>query len=250
MKPLIVAIGNSHLDAVRAASLAEDAPVQLEYLRFMTKEYHPHSISEDGRRRPVRRFLDDATALIERTRPAGVICFAASIMAFVVGSSDRPRRFDFVLPSRPDLPLTPCELVPYDLMLDYALSAAREWGEFIACAVATGLPVWVPCPPPPIETFEPFMAKLAPNVKANLTAYGVAPDAFRYKMWLLQAEADQQVAEELGATFLPAPVGTMGPSGLRSTDYAWDALHGNGAYGRLVLQQVADVITEDRHAPV
>jgi hypothetical protein len=89
------------------------------------------------------------------------------------------------------------------------------------------------------------------QIKDTIAAYGVAPDAFRHKMWLLQAEADRRVALELGAAFLDAPAESLNQVGLRPIEYCGDPMHGNAAYGRLVLGQIASIVrTEDGHAPL
>lgn len=248
-RPVVVAIGNSHINAVLTASKAADVPVQLQCLQFLTAAYAPYWRTEDGVRRPNRQYLAHAHDLIERAKPVAIICFAASNLSFDVGSVKRPRPFDFVLPSRQDLPLYADEIIPHDLMMERALAAEREWGQLMAPAM--GLPVWSVCPPAPIVSFDPFLPKMVHQIKNTIAVYGVAPDTFRRKMWLLQTEANRRVAQEFGAAFLGAPPETVNDAGLRPIDYAHDPLHGNTAYGRLVLQQIAKIIEgEDSHAPL
>jgi hypothetical protein len=249
-RPGVVAIGNSHLEALWNASRGGGVPVDVKCLRFMTPAYTPHWTTIDGTKHANRRYLDDARDLIRSEKPTAVVCFAASNLSFDVGSANRPRPFDFVLPSRQELPLCADEIVPYDMMMERAMAAEAEWSEFVAIGVNSGVPVWSVAPPAPLVSFDLFLPRMTHQIKDIITTRGVAPAPFRHKMWLLQVEADRRVAASAGAGFLEVPPASVNDVGLRPVEYAGDALHGNAAYGSLVLQQIADIIEGDRHAPV
>ena len=68
------------------------------------------------------------------------------------------------------------------------------------------------------------------------------PSALRYKMWHILADTDCQKAASVGAMFLPPPAKALDDAGFRCTKYSEDILHGNTAYGELILEQITDIL--------
>jgi hypothetical protein len=249
-KPTVVAIGNSHLAALQFALKTVDAttlPFRLVCLPLTLARYQPYWSTENGARVLNQLFDNDAREAIERERPIAILCFAASGLAFAAGSFNRSRPFDFIIPGHETLERLPdAQIVPYDLMIEMAMSEVDVWLQIPTLArAASDVPVWSICIPPPVASFDPFLLTTKHEViKARIQKSGVAPKAFRYKMWLLQTEAERQKAQGMGAAFLPPPAAALDDAGYRRPDASQDLLHGNAAYGRLILQQIGDIVQQ------
>jgi hypothetical protein len=51
--------------------------------------------------------------------------------------------------------------------------------------------------------------------------------------------AHAQMAEKLGAAFLPLPPGCQDPDGFLAPEYAADITHANAKFGELLLEHIA-----------
>ena len=158
----------------------------------------------------------------------------------MVGMLNHPRRFDFVLPEAPGLPVDEtAELLPAGLLrAELARRIAPHLEVLAACRAAVpGRFVHIESPPP-----IPAAAHIEahPGVFKDLIAErGVSPALLRYKLWRLHAALYQESCARLGVEFLAAPPEMQDEQGMM-VQLAWnpDPTHGNHIYGRHVLAQL------------
>jgi hypothetical protein len=202
--PTVVAIGNSHIDAIRNAAEQLDVtalPFRLRCLRLMPA-YTPYWLQEDGGMSLNPEFSKDAEALLHSERPDLVLCFASSNGHFNLGLFTGPKPFDFIHPEKPDLPLLPhAQIVPYDLMREKSVADSPWWSQIIDLARrCCDAPIYSVCPRPPLNRLDDFWRNVQPELLAALKKHGAAPAVFRYKVWRLYADAERQRASECGAS--------------------------------------------------
>ncbi len=165
-----------------------------------------------------------------------------------MGLMRHPRPFDVRIPGFADLPDGSYEeLIPYTTAYAYmADSLRRGYGKHLArIAKISSAPVFCLSVPSPKED-EAHIMKGAETYfrNAGIGDIGVSPAPLRLKLWELQSRALEAFCSEQGITFLPNPEGTRDASGyLDRSYYADDATHANTAYGTLVLEQLATVLT-------
>lgn len=239
-KPKILAYGNSHLGAIEFAlrsTETKELPFHISCLPFIIRNYAPHWEDSGSERVPIRHFRNDFKERIEVERPDLALCFCASNFMLTYGTFISPRPFDFAVPGREDLPLTPnIEVVPYNLMRECAQTSAPWWSTLLLLACASGIPTFSVCLPPPLLDIEPFL--LADSHKALRERFGVGTPAFRYKMWLIQSEADRCRSKAAGARFLEPPKLARDAMGFRLPQMSNDIIHANACYGSLILNQI------------
>lgn len=93
-------------------------------------------------------------------------------------------------------------------------------------------------PPPPLG--DAAHVQKHPGKLRPLMQHGVAPDGHRLALYAHQCAVYRDHAAKLEALYLPAPEAAMDARGFLKPDYFnTDPTHGNAAYGRLVLDQIA-----------
>jgi hypothetical protein len=211
----------------------------------MAHGYRPQWSDDTDDRTPSRRYQADLEKLIETEQPQAILCFCASNYLFTFGTFKSPRPFDFIVPGREDLAVTPdAEIIPYGLMKEAAAAAAPWWPRLLTLACGLyGVPVYSVCLPPPAADLSAILADMKdPGTRARFERFGVASSAFRYKMWHIQAETDRVKAASAGAEFLPPPAKALDEAGLLRAELSQDIVHGNTAYGHWILEQVTDLV--------
>ena len=103
--------------------------------------------------------------------------------------------------------------------------------------------------PPPKKDEAYIRARMARYRGTSLAASSLNPPALRMRMWEVEMEALAGVCAEWGIGFIGAPPQARTPEGfLRTEYYGADATHANPAYGRLVLEQLADLAAKSATA--
>jgi hypothetical protein len=244
-KPMIAAVGNSHVMAIWMSVYGRtqlDLPFRISFLRLHTPEYEPLFIPAGDQQRINPKLCTNLQRLVESERPVAVLCFASGAFGFHLSAFNSPRPFDFAIPEREDLELAPgAEIIPYDLMVQAAMRGNLQWSQIISTAVECGVgEVFSVCVPPPVASFDPFLPTLTTeSIKSRLDRWGEGPKALRYKMWHVQVHADCKKAVAAGAKFLWPPVAAADEAGFLRREFSADIIHANGAYGHLVLEQLA-----------
>ena len=162
-----------------------------------------------------------------------------SVMAMV----QHPRPFDFVLPSRPDLPMIEgAEVVPFAAIRRAMAGAVAEYLQIMRLVreQATGR-VFHLEPPPPLEDGGRVLQDVPWMFFPDLTRE-VAPASLRYKCWRLHSELLAAFCAEHGVELIPAPPEAMDGRGYLKPAHYLDAMHVNASYGALVLRQMKRVL--------
>jgi len=228
----VLFVGHSHITAVQAAHLESGGGAEFEFCGVTPPRFHPES--QNGMLHP---------AIMER-----ILAAPTPLHISMIGGNDHcviclandARRFDFVLPEAPDLPIDPAaELVPAGLLRAELKRRVTPRLEMLAAlrAAVNGRLVHIESPPP--VPAAAFIESSPDTFGPVLAARGVAPAGFRYKMWRLHSGLYSQACAELGVEFLPVPKEMQDEHGML-VQPAWrDATHANAIYGRRVLAQLA-----------
>jgi hypothetical protein len=219
-KPTVVAVGNSHIWSLVSAGLkpgASELPYVLKGLPFFGPKYQPYWLGEN--KTPNHDYIADVEKIIYESKPSMVVCFGASNFIYTCGMFGSTPAFDFVIPGREDLDLTPgAQVVPYDLMRDTVFQAGEWWVGLLAVIVGLSgaAPIYSVClPPPPADMEECLRRERNPDVRATAERHGVLPSALRYKIWHILADTDCQKAASVGAMFLPPPAKALDDASFR-----------------------------------
>lgn len=226
----LLCIGHSHVACVALAARSAAHPLQA--LNFWKM---PGAIRRDS---GGPRF-DLAIERQLREHDGPVFSMLGGAAHVVLGFLVHPRRFDFVLPAEPALPLDPAaELIPSlavqrmleSQMGDYPALLARVRG---LCAGR----VFHIEPPPPCADPERLHARIPWAVFPG-RCREVSPVSLRYKLWRLHSQILTHWCAETGVDLLPVPAGTTGADGCLCEPYCRDGVHANEHYGALVLEQM------------
>lgn len=229
----LLCVGHSHLHCVQAA--AAQTGIAIDAVNFW-----------DGKE-AVRDFPDDPSltpALQQRLRdhPGPVFSFVGGGVPAVVGLLSHPRRFDFVLPEAPRLPLDPrAEIVPVDavaaLLREQALPFLKL-AEHMRSLARHGL---FHFQSPPVcreaQRMLPHIPwPLFPGMRKE-----IAPPHFRYKIWRLHSQivAAHCASRDIG--FVEYPRQTVDEHRFLLPEYFHDGIHANEKYGALLLQQMREL---------
>ncbi len=228
-RPLLC-IGHSHVACVALA--AKTAAYPLEALNFWQR---PGAIrQESGGPRfdiTVERRLRDHEGL--------VFLMVGGAAHVEVGLLVHPRRFDFVLPAEPDLPLDPAgELISALAVRRILESMMKDYLALMSLirGLCAGRVVQVE-PPPPSDDPERMQADI-PWALFPGRCREVSPAALRYKLWRLHSQVLSDWGAANGVDLLPAPAASMDANGCLRGPYYGDGVHANERYGALVLAQM------------
>ncbi len=164
----------------------------------------------------------------------------------VLTLAEHPWNFDFVLPSEPDLPmLEGATVIPVD--------ALRRTLHDLSDPLLTGISVLaemvdVPIlhiePPPPLQEITKLGKTEADRhfIETGLMFRG-RNKAFsnkwvRYKAWRLHTQLIAECCAQSGIPYLPTPSAVQDEYGFLRPEFDIDGIHGNTAYGAIVLDAV------------
>jgi len=250
-RPQILVVGQSHMAAVEQATMQRDDDDQTAFrCEFLSlTSYDRWFWWKNG-------FQYDADLVSKiRNRLLSFSCTAVISMLggnahFVYGALNHPRKFDFVVPSRPDLPPSPdAELVPYDMICErarYDVEALLGIME-VACKSA-GVRLFHVSAPPPVLDSDTMVknlllaanSELGRKMQSDLTQFGAAPAEFRLKVWLIYSLATREVCRKLGIAFIDIPKAAVDDRGYFLPHLTSDSFHGTEAYGQMVLTEIED----------
>lgn len=224
LRPIM--IGASHCWAIDRAARA--AGVALDQINFWNPFENPRLPD-----------LSDLTPEVKK-RIAGRTVFSAmgGAVPAQLGLLRHPRPFDFVIPERPDLePDKAAEILPY-----HAVHATvRSLAELDIVALrytraAIGGPFYQIETPPPVEQ----EALIRPHVTDDAE---ISSAVFRYKIWLMYTGIIRAEIITQGGIYIPHPIEAVDDRGYLLAEFHKDAVHGNDAYGALVLAQILATAT-------
>lgn len=233
----VLLIGHSHLVCIRQAFDQREGRVEgldLEFLPLADPHFAPNLGPKGGLN---ARIAQAVTA----PRYEAVVSIIGGNAHFSLGLVNNPRRYDFVLPEAPDLPLEAgAEVIPYGLMMHHLIGFSHETTPVLAAvrALVPRIPfLHLESPPPvPDENVNRHAKHFAPLIKH----YGLSRRERVWRFWRLQGLMMQRICAERGITYLPVPASMMDERGLLVRE-AWrdDPTHAGPAYGHAVLDQLS-----------
>ncbi|KAF1717811.1 hypothetical protein CSC74_02560 [Pseudoxanthomonas yeongjuensis] len=162
----------------------------------------------------------------------------------IIGLMRHPCPFDFVLPERPDLPITPdCQLVPSSLIEDFMRRDTRAEKTMLGALKATAPDLVHIESPPPVRD-DSFILENADQYfrSRDIQGTGVTPAWIRYKLWKTYSKVIRGYCTELGIGFMPTPQTVMDESGFLLPDARIDATHGNEWYAGKIVHYLEGVM--------
>jgi hypothetical protein len=228
--PPLLCIGHSHVACVATAAAATGIPLQA--LDFWAM---PGAIGQVDGVPCLSPALEQQ--LCQHAGP--LFSLVGGAAHGVLGMLVHPRRFDFVLPLQPELPLdATAEILPMlavrrmleALMSDYL-------GLMIQLRRLCSGPLFHVEPPPPYADAARMHADMPWDMYPGMRRE-ISPASFRYKLWCLHSQILDDWCRTNGATLLRCPAAAVDENGFLREPYYGDGAHANAAYGGLVLQQM------------
>lgn len=233
----VLLTGHSHLACIREAFDQRDgkiAGLALEFAPLAAAHYLPNLDSAQG-------LHPQIAAIIAAPRFDALVSVVGGNAHFSLGLVNNPRRYDFVMPESPDLPLEDgAEVIPYGLMMRHLIGFSHETTPVLPAirALVPDKPfVHLESPPPvPAWNVNRHAKHFAPLIKH----YGLSRPERVLRFWRLQGLMMQNICAETGITYLPVPPTMVDDQGLLAR-VAWrdDPTHAGPAYGHAVLDQLS-----------
>jgi len=232
--------GHSHFNVIRGAiqKIENDghkAPFSYRTVGLLEETYWPamHSQGE---------LVGEFARILEAGEFRNLVLSVAGNDYNALGLVNPPEKFDYVLPSQPELPLDvaarllPCGVVASELrhLISYSLMFMQSVRQ------AVSQPIFLLAAPPPIPSAD-HIWQHGGTFLPEIEKHGVGSAALRYKLWRTQSEFFEMVARENDIVVLPPPPEALDPEGMLA-EVAWgkDATHANLWYGERVLRQIAE----------
>lgn len=223
-------IGHSHLRCVQTA--AADSGAAIRAINF----WDDNSVILNSPDDPV--FVDALQQEI-RAYQGTVYSFIGGGAHTVIGLVSHPRRYDFVLPENPDLPIDPrAELVPVEAVREVLAEETAPYLKLMRHLRALAGERMVQIEPPPPC---PDNSTIAPHVPWSLfpdMLQEVAPPWLRYKTWRLHSQLVSEWCARERIAFHACPAAAADDRGFLRQDYFQDGVHANSHYGMLLLEQM------------
>jgi hypothetical protein len=247
-----LAIGHSHLDAVRNAYIGGGgsgrySDLDIEFIdlhAFTPYEYYsanPEVIGPD---------LDDAIAAVLTRRgrpPAAVFLTVGGSDQHTVALLNHERPMEVTVPWAPDAPRNEAaHLIPF-LMMEQLLRVEVDWKINLMSLIVKKLciPSYFWQFPPPIGSEAHLRRFPGPQFEPLAETRGFSPLPFRMKIAAIHDRLFKLRCAELGVQFLPPPPAALEPNGSLSVDVsAEDSIHAGLPYGALLLDQVSAIALE------
>ena len=226
----MLCIGHSHVACVALAAKSKGFP-----LRAINFWEIPGAIQGESTQ---LRF--SPTIEQELTHHSGVVFSMIGGAAHnVLGMLVHPRRFDFVLPAEPNLPIDhDAEILPAGAVRRLLEALASDY-------LATMSLLGSHCedrlfhmePPPPSADALRMHADIPWSMYDGMRRE-ISPAIFRYKLWRLHSGIISDWCSQNGVTFVPCPPESMDEHGFLREQYYGDGAHANAIYGECVLSQM------------
>lgn len=235
MKTVLI-VGHSHIGCISQAHAERGDRVDGLNIEFapIGSPYYLPNLDDTGALAP------NVARIVSAPRFDLIVSCVAGNAHFSLGLVNNPRKYDFVLPQAPDLPLEDgAEIIPYGLIRKHLTEMAHETIPVLPaiCATASAPVIHLESPPPvPAENVRQNAKHFAPLI----THYGLSRRERIWRFWRLQAQIMRDICAEQNIPYLPAPDAMKDEHGFL-VPAAWrdDPTHAGPAYGHAVLDQLA-----------
>ena len=246
----ILAVGHSHLNALVRAyrefygkGSTGPGPFTVSFLQLHQDAFQPNIISENRKRRLHDAIEPHFQTVVKRDQPEVIVSCVMGNEYNTVGILNHPRRFDFYLPARPDLPTDEnAEILPVGLVEDLIRARlANAVGLYLGMLSRAGThAVKVHIPPPPPVRENSYIETYPGQFGEKVRQFGVSPPFFRLKMWKLTCRVLQRLCEEAGVNFHRLPDSVFDADGFLAQPFMnRDPTHANARYGQIILDNIA-----------
>lgn len=258
---LLTFIGNSHLQALRAAAAVKtsvaNASPELKWafipIDARNKWTSPLVVADaQGQERinPAIGYALEKEGLFNTDVERVFISALSGNIHNAMGLIEQQQKLDVIIPGRSDLPVArDARIVPIEQFLSYFRIRYQPFFRFFSLAAQLTKPdllIWLE-PPAPIQSNEHITKNMDQWFKEHYAKEDLRPGPalLRYKLWLLNRMVLQEGAREGNWTLLTVPSSTQDEGGYR-VKQAWsnDATHGSVWYGEEVLKNVRQELGE------
>jgi hypothetical protein len=237
----VLLVGSSHAEVLARSqvSLGSQSLFRLKTILLHAPRYVPWGTWQDGEYSVNPLLMADIARTIRTKKFSHVTMMIGGSTHFELGAVNSPRKFDFLIPGREDLPFTPgAELIPYDLVRQLFLREeknilkplfrARELTNAVSCL----------CAPPPVADAAKIFEHMPDEHRDSARSLGVPPPVFRYKLWLAYTSAVREICQSARIELIDPPPQSIDENGFLKDEFSYDTLHGNARYGAAVLAQI------------
>jgi hypothetical protein len=243
----ILFLGSSHLYAMQGALESAGLTADCTF-KFLQDFRHQHRIAEQTSDGAVL-FEDVAAWLTDAPEPDHLVVQISGSDWLRLCLTERTPPIDFVLPARPDLPLSPGAFVsPFrevEARLSQQISHVLDGIEALGRRERGLTRRWYLQAPPPVRGSERIAAYLAGSSEAWLKSQSdLRPTSewLRFKFCTLHHELVKHAAEKAGFTHLPTPATVVDHEGFLQESLIGDVMHGNFDYGRRMLAMIVKLL--------
>jgi len=241
LKKKALVVGHSHLGALEFFSRSKDCSLEfdLDFVQLLAKEFDPGSNARAA----------DELAFVLRKKAASADLCVLSISGNehqMMGLVNHPRPFDFVLPERPEIPLLAGrEVVPFEIIEDALRSWMREDLFEELSRIITIPAVQLESPPPILD--HDHITRYSGIFKDKIETLGINHPMVRYKLWRTSCRITKSFCEKFSIRYVEAPPEAIGPEGfLHYKALSPDPTHANAWYGGLVVNQIRQLLNQDK----
>jgi hypothetical protein len=134
-----------------------------------------------------------------------------------------------------------CEIIPYDVIAATCAFYVSKAVPFVQrIRSLTSLPTYHILPPPPPAGEGYTREHAGPIFCEQLDKHGISPAQLRHKVWRLCCAAARRTYEGMGIPVIEPPAEALDEKGFLKPLYQrLDMVHGNPAYGALVVDRMA-----------
>jgi hypothetical protein len=181
-------------------------------------------------------FLEAICERITELEPAAIVLSLLGAEPYLRGVINDPRPYDFVLPDRPELGLSPnTELIPYDPVAQRFRDELRwQFDIVVSLREFRDLPLYHIEAPPPVADPKLMEPTVYGRIRERMEEFGCPSVTFRYKAWLLFAAMCKDICAELGLSYVEGPPESRDAQGFLAERYFKDGVHGTDEYGSLI----------------
>lgn len=228
----LLCLGHSHLRCVQMA--AAESRIAIAAVNFwddnsQVLDFPARPVFTSALQQRIGAWPDPLFSLIGGGGPVAI-----SLLA-------HPRRYDFVLPGAPGLPLDPeAEILPFDAVTAILRTKIQPFLDLmIHLRSLTRQRVRHLQSPPPCADARRALAHIPWAMFPGMTRE-ISPAHLRYKVWRLHSDIVAGVCADHDIGFIHRPDSAVDDDGYLRAEFSRDGIHANEAYGVLQLRQMQE----------